>query len=595
VALEPLAVLQAAALDMEDGCSQLEEKGRAGSCLCRSCSEDGAPRPWLDEQAQRLEIGFVVYSPEYGLFSLVTVNFFFNRGGRIQKLVHVQSSWANDFDRPFWELALMVSCDLLWILSLTYVLACEVSEVVKTVRSSKQRWHRSIREEYLGLWNTVDWISIACAYLVVAMFLRLRGATAQARAGLERLAAPAAGADREGRLEAMEAFFELVEDMCAWERIYRMTFTIYPMVVMARLFKSFDAQPRLAVVTRTLVSASSDMTHFFIVFLSVYSCMAVNGMLLFGQDLEDFATWERATVTCFRMMFGDWDYEQMRRVGLLTSALWLWIFVLVIGVLLLNMLLAILMDAYGEVKSNATDARTLFKQISEILRRRREFLRGKRVRLTDIWAAFFRELGDEREMLESREPMTAERVLRRVPGMKPEQAKRTLAQAEQALRQSLAVPYTQEAVKTSVDTVDSRTRRIREELQKARNTLELHEQALDQPAHDCSKEPQVQVADAVLEVVGQLSEQISETLADEGQLFEGRQQELESRQDEILVCAKDAHCALQQLRARSDRVMRSLQQHLSQQGRVPGAASGPRAGALGLPWASCTEAPRRGG
>ena len=87
------------------------------------------------------------------------------------------------------------------------------------------------------------------------------------------------------------------------------------MVVMARLFKSFDNQDRLAVVTRTLTGAASDMFHFFIVFFAVYFCMTVNSVLLFGQDVQDFATLDRAINTCFRMMFGDWSWNDIKGVN----------------------------------------------------------------------------------------------------------------------------------------------------------------------------------------------------------------------------------------------------------------------------------------
>mmetsp|Transcript_36482 Transcript_36482/g.101267 ORF Transcript_36482/g.101267 Transcript_36482/m.101267 type:complete len:854 (-) Transcript_36482:274-2835(-) len=593
--------LQRAAVDMEDGCAQLPAKGRA--CLCSACSEDGgAPRPWLDERVQRVEIGYILYNSEYGLFSLVTVNFFFSRSGMIRKLVHVQSSWANDFDRPFFELALMVTCDLVWILSLSWVLVSEVSEVKKNVRSSKQRWYRSLWD-YVGLWNTVDWISIVCALVLVAMYVRLQFATAAVNAEFVRIAGPGVpGAERSAHIATSEKFFGLVEDMCSEERIYRLVFIVYPMAVMARLFKSFDAQPRLAVVTRTLVYASSDMTHFFIVFFSVYFCMVVNSVLLFGQKVEDFATPVRALISCFQVMFGSWDYGQLRKVGLSISAVWMWIFVLVISVLLLNMLLAILMDAYTEVKSNATDARTLFKQTSEALRRRREFQRGKRVRLTDIWAAFFEEIGDEKEMLESKERMTPEKLMERVKGLRVQQAERTLRQAKNKLEDSLAVPYTNDSIKCSVDILESRTRLIREEVKKVRKTMEAYCDAA--PVHPslagtANHDRQLQLVEAVRSVIGELSDQLSETLSTEGQIFEQRRNELGAQQDELLVCAQDARCALQQMRARSDEASRGLRRQLlaEQQRQLrerrPPAVGGRGGGLAGLAACAACAEPQR--
>ena len=54
-----------------------------------------------------------------------------------------------------------------------------------------------------------------------------------------------------------------------------------------------------AIVTKTIITASQDLLHFFIVLLSVYTCMAVFGYLLFGQDVEDFSTWDRHEAAIF--------------------------------------------------------------------------------------------------------------------------------------------------------------------------------------------------------------------------------------------------------------------------------------------------------
>lgn len=584
--------LRAAAVDMEDGCAQLAAKGPGHVCLCKSCKEDSpSGQPWIDERTQRAEVAMLVYNSEYGLYSLVTVNFFFNRGGKIQKLLHVQSSWANDFDRPFLELVLMIACDLVWLLCLCYVLICEIGEIVKTLRSSKQAWYHSLWF-YIGLWNTVDWISILCAVLLVIMYLRLRATTAVLNEEFVRMASSAPLTARTAVISEADHLFTLMENVCTDERVYRTTFILYPMVVMLRLFKSFDAQPRLAVVTRTLVSSSVDMTHFFIVFLSVYFCMVVNSILLFGQDVEEFATLHRATITCFQMMFGSWDYERMRKVGLPISAIWMWIFVLVISVLLLNMLLAILMDAYAEVKGCAVDSRTLFKQSSEILRRRREFQRGKRVRLTDVWAAFFRDIGDEEEMLGSSERMTIQRILERVPGMKIEQATRTFKQAKRALEEKTEVPFTQDSVKSSVDNLNARTRLIRDEAQHARRVLELHDESSKITAPGkASNEPRVRVVKAVRGVVEQLRAQLAITLQTEGQSFEGRQQELIAQHGDLLGCAKDAHGTFQELHAKLDDVVQTLQRHKQQQQqeqrqRQMSTVGGRRLGLAG-PFAAC--------
>ena len=43
---------------------------------------------------------------------------------------------------------------------------------------------------------------------------------------------------------------------------FRMLLAAYPGVIVLRLFKAFNAQPRLALVTRTLQAAGTDLYHF---------------------------------------------------------------------------------------------------------------------------------------------------------------------------------------------------------------------------------------------------------------------------------------------------------------------------------------------
>jgi len=335
------------------------------------------------------------------------------------------------------------------------------------------------------------------------------------------------------------------------------------MVVMARLFKSFDAQPRLAVVTRTMVFAGSDLAHFFIVFLSVYSCMAVNSILLFGQHVEDFATWDRAFVSCFLLTFGSWEWEEMKKVGILSAALWLWVFVLVISVLLLNMLLAILMDAYEMAKCGSTDARTLCAQTAEIIRSQRAVRRGRRVRLSDIWQAFFLEFGDEKEMLDSIEPMTAERILERVAGMKLDQASKTLERAKEVEQAKQLVPYTQDDVKDAVDRIDSRTKVVREYVKKIRRIVEMYDKGAREPSSaQEGNEPQAFMVEVVHDAATPFAGRVETLLYEQGRTFSERHRRLAVQQNDTIACAQDAKAALQRLQSSSNEAMNSLKRQL---------------------------------
>jgi hypothetical protein len=89
-------------------------------------------------------------------------------------------------------------------------------------------------------------------------------------------------------------------------------------------------------------------------------------MVLFGRRVAIFTTFPRALNTVFRMMLGDFDWDEIRVTGYLDGFAWLMITLAVLNLLLLNMVLAIVMDGYTEVKKRSVSSDTLFQEITNI-------------------------------------------------------------------------------------------------------------------------------------------------------------------------------------------------------------------------------------
>merc|ERR1719281_1967436 len=125
----------------------------------------------------------------------------------------------------------------------------------------------------------------------------------------------------------------------------------FSLVIMLRFFKAFKAQPRLAIVTTTLYNASSDIAHFLLVFLTILLSYAMAGVFLFGRANSDFMNLEFAMMTCFRAMMGDFDWDELSRQHRGSAFLWFASFMILVYLIMLNMLLAIVMDVYTGVKA----------------------------------------------------------------------------------------------------------------------------------------------------------------------------------------------------------------------------------------------------
>ncbi|CAK0892021.1 unnamed protein product [Prorocentrum cordatum] len=161
-------------------------------------------------------------------------------------------------------------------------------------------------------------------------------------------------------------------------------------------------------MTETLSKASVDIFHFAVVFFTVFLIYTISGMLLFGQELLMFSTTERALDATFKIVMGDFDWEEMRRIGRLEAWIWFVTFMLLVNLIMLNMLIAIIMDVYAEVKSSLpADADTLWSQLYEVIDRKTAvYYYGTRVSLKSIHANLHLRDDDERQSKDedSKEP-----------------------------------------------------------------------------------------------------------------------------------------------------------------------------------------------
>jgi hypothetical protein len=388
--------------------------------------------PWLDELTVQVEIAFIVFNPQHGLYSYAGVNFMFNRGGHIYKLINVRSAWAQLLQRSLLKNIVLVVADATWLVMCLYVIVNEFKDIIGVINSSDKRWFVSIAEDYLKFWNLIDWISIMVACTIALLGFQLHMATSSVNGELGQFAEYMTN-NAFKHTEAMtyiENFFAAVEDMLSNEQQFRLQLVLYPSVLMLRLFKSFAAQERLAVVTMTFVLAQSDIFHFFIVFFSVYTCMSVNAVLFFGQDVVDFSTWTRSFHSCFLVMFGDWNYDDLTEIGRIKASMYFWMFMVVVVLVLQNIMLAILMDSYGNVKAATADANPIQTQIYTQWRRWKEAKSKTRVRLNDIYDGLLTNLGySEAGMLASEDVIFPKDILDKVPHLTEKQAKRTMTTA----------------------------------------------------------------------------------------------------------------------------------------------------------------------
>ena len=152
-------------------------------------------------------------------------------------------------------------------------------------------------------------------------------------------------------MEKKEAFFVNVQELLdnvAWSDLLNALCNIIPLVNLLRVIMCTSVHPRLALLTGTLANAIDDLWHTALLTCLLMLCFAGIGTWRFGGEYENYANFERTLQTEFEMLFGGFqdgwtDSWEMRLFTVL--------YLLVLFLLVLNFLLAIIVEAYMALRA----------------------------------------------------------------------------------------------------------------------------------------------------------------------------------------------------------------------------------------------------
>lgn len=334
---------------------------------------------WLNPAVQKVEISFVTYNGHVDAITITFINFFFNRGGHIIKQMESMSLWLHPYggEQVAWYLYVI---DFIW---LSMVLKILVNELIDVKSYLCELGLCAGLMKYIGFWNAIDWVSVTSAIQLMARWIQQLGKISSIREKMESANLNVTGS-WESKDDILE-FHEMVEEAALFSVMLRRLLAFYLMAISARCFKAFHAQPRLAMVTKTLQQAAMDILHFGIVLLAVFMSFVTSGIMLFGEELPEFSHFDRAINTCWRLILGDFDWDGLYSAATrFIAGIWFIAFTILVVQIMLNMLLAVVMDVYTQVKSQTVDAKTLPRQAYELYIQYRGQLRGETLSLQKV-------------------------------------------------------------------------------------------------------------------------------------------------------------------------------------------------------------------
>eukprot|EP00746_Dinoflagellata_sp_MGD_P156884 gnl/MRDRNA2_/MRDRNA2_86009_c1_seq3.p1 gnl/MRDRNA2_/MRDRNA2_86009_c1~~gnl/MRDRNA2_/MRDRNA2_86009_c1_seq3.p1 ORF type:complete len:831 (+),score=138.17 gnl/MRDRNA2_/MRDRNA2_86009_c1_seq3:75-2567(+) len=403
---------------------------------------------WIDNSTIHVAVHFLSYNAHLNTLTNSGAHFFFARTGRLwKKIVH------NCMFLDLYEQQWVIVFDAIFVMLVLGLIVIEISDLYKHFKHRRPGAGFEWLGQYLDWSNVVDLISILYTIMLLIMWQQITmkvngldrevlGVSTEETSGIPGFSALL---DFEDRLNALMTNFK---DAYDFQHTYRIVASLFPVILILRLFKAFSAQPRLALVTQTINLSVVDVSHFLVVFFTIFIAFVVMAIALFGREIEEFSTFDRAFNTCFLVLMGDFDYEAMFREARGLGSLWFWLFQIVLVLLMLNMLLAIIMDTYTEVKGKNNNTETLPEQVLAIFRRWQWIRSGVGLPLQAIDLKLAEIFGDVKDLkdvkigyhFEQADIITITDFAKCIHGMEQGQAQRLVTQAVCKWRQDHSEP-----------------------------------------------------------------------------------------------------------------------------------------------------------
>lgn len=121
-----------------------------------------------------------------------------------------------------------------------------------------------------------------------------------------------------------------------------------------KVLKFLRLNNRLNILSRTLAECQDSIIGVLFIFFLIVTAFAMTGHGLFGMGVWDFRSIDASYATLMRMLFGDFDYDALKRDNRILASLFFWAFLILGLFCLLNFLIGVLTEAFSNVSKTRT-------------------------------------------------------------------------------------------------------------------------------------------------------------------------------------------------------------------------------------------------
>jgi len=344
--------------------------------------QERAQSYWIDQYTRYMDVQTFSYNAHQAMFTLATLRTEFQEAGY---LIHRELKKESFADSPYYNLWFSLP-DLVFLVLLWNVLYAEMKEAIPAAMNGLDGI-----KDYLKFWNVVDWLAIAFGITTVSFWmvfvLKVSGELPQTLAGLPSDALDFAVLNNRSYLTVeefegivdrfdferqMSEVFQVAEEVAESHIVARRFIFAYLFFLMIKFFKAFGSNDRLDVVLQTITGSAVDVAHFAIAFALVFVCFAGAGMLLVGASVEGYHTIPSALYFRWAGAVGMAAVEDFEPWIQVLFYFWFISYMGLMSILMINILVGLIFEAYGRVRSASGEPETLGEQVGEAVENLKE-------------------------------------------------------------------------------------------------------------------------------------------------------------------------------------------------------------------------------
>ena len=301
---------------------------------------------WINRQTRAVFVEFSVYNPNINLIMVSTILVEFLPSGSI--LASARFDPLNLFGETGSGISFKIICEIIFMGFIVYFMVCEVRDIIK----------RDFKEYVHEFWNHLEWSIIITAWISFGMLLTRMKAAQNVLDFFQKT--QGYGYMKLQKVNESNQVLTFSLGLCA-------------SLGTIKFLKILRFNRSIAQLGLTLKICFGELASFTVVFFFIWIAFVQLMYLIYGNDLEGYASMIKSMESAFLMMLGKFDATQFILHSPVLGGLIFSTYNVVILCFVLNIFITIITEAFDKIrleareKPNEFDLYDILKKIKERL------------------------------------------------------------------------------------------------------------------------------------------------------------------------------------------------------------------------------------